>query len=61
MDKTTLYKTAKWHAEVALDGDFVSDGRDNLIDTLNDGGFSEFIADALHVYDEVVSKAQTLK
>lgn len=55
MDKQTAIKTAKRHADVALDGDFVADGRENLIDTLNDDGYAEFVADALQAYDDAVA------
>ena len=55
MDKQTIKTIAQRHADVAVDGDFVADGRDNLIDTLNDDGYADFVADALQAYDEAVA------
>lgn len=55
MDAQTIKTIAKRHADVALDGDFVADGRENLIDTLSDEGYADFIAEALHAYDETVA------
>lgn len=54
MDKQAIKKLAKWHAFVAVDGGMVDDGRDNLIDTLNDEGHAEWVNDALDAYDEAV-------
>lgn len=55
MNTQGIKAIAKRHADVALDGGFVDDGRVNLIDTLNDDGYAEFVTEALHAYDEAVA------
>ena len=50
----------KYFAEMALDlgrsDEIIDSARDNLIDTLNDEGFSEWVNIAIWSFDDVVAK-----
>lgn len=61
MDRQAVTKMAKYYALIAVDGGFVDDQRDNLIDTLNDEGHSEWVNDALDAYEESVKANYALR